>query len=183
MSADSQGPPDSPDSQGPRLDSWKEIAAYLNRHVTTVRRWEKHEGLPVHRHVHDKLGSVYTFREELDDWWRSRRLHLKQQHNGETVPIADRLDEPPPDATTTPSQEIGDEWRAAVRVNPESYVRSGAIRNLQRRFWIVGSVHSSRAGLFSRDQTVAMPSDNSAGYAAAVSSCPAVQAPIGQGGR
>ena len=140
MSADSQGPPDSPDSQGPRLDSWKEIAAYLNRHVTTVRRWEKHEGLPVHRHVHDKLGSVYTFREELDDWWRSRRLHLEQQHNGETVPIADRLDEPPPDATTTPSQEIGDEWRAAVRVDPESYVRSGAIRNLQRRFWIVGSV-------------------------------------------
>ena len=61
MSADSQGPPDSPDSQGPRLDSWKEIAAYLNRHVTTVRRWEKHEGLPVHRHLHDKLGSVYAF--------------------------------------------------------------------------------------------------------------------------
>ena len=140
MSADSQGPPDSPDSQGPRLDSWKEIAAYLNRHVTTVRRWEKHEGLPVHRHVHDKLGSVYAFREELDEWWRSRRLHLEQQHNGETGPIADRLDEPPPDATTTPSQENGDEWRAAVRVDPESYVRSGAIRNLQRRFWIVGSV-------------------------------------------
>ena len=24
-----------------RLDSWKEIAAYLNRDVTTVQRWEK----------------------------------------------------------------------------------------------------------------------------------------------
>ena len=34
---------------GDRLDSWKEIAAYLNRDVTTVQRWEKREGMPVHR--------------------------------------------------------------------------------------------------------------------------------------
>lgn len=26
-----------------RLDSWKEIAAYLERDVTTVQRWEKRE--------------------------------------------------------------------------------------------------------------------------------------------
>jgi len=31
-----------------RLDSWKEIAAYLNREVTAVQRWEKREGIPVH---------------------------------------------------------------------------------------------------------------------------------------
>lgn len=49
-----------------RLDSWKEIAAYLKRDVTTVHRWEKKEGLPVHRHVHDKQGSVYAYRSELD---------------------------------------------------------------------------------------------------------------------
>jgi Tol biopolymer transport system component len=32
--------------------------------------------MPVHRHLHDKLGSVYAFRSELDLWWgsRSRRL-------------------------------------------------------------------------------------------------------------
>ncbi len=29
-----------------RLDSWKEIAAYLKRDESTVRRWEK-EGLPI----------------------------------------------------------------------------------------------------------------------------------------
>ena len=39
-----------------RLDSWKEIAAYLNRDVTTVQRWEKREGMPVHRHLHDRHG-------------------------------------------------------------------------------------------------------------------------------
>jgi eukaryotic-like serine/threonine-protein kinase len=56
-----------------RLDAWKEIAAYLRRDVTTVRRWEKREGLPVHRHVHDKLGSVYAYTDEIDEWTECRR--------------------------------------------------------------------------------------------------------------
>lgn len=55
-----------------RLDSWKEIAAYLNRDVTTVQRWEKREGMPVHRHLHDKRGSVYAIESELDAWRKSR---------------------------------------------------------------------------------------------------------------
>lgn len=59
-----------------RLDSWKEIAAYMRRDVTTVQRWEKREGMPVHRHVHDKLGSVYAFKGDLDAWARSRSLAL-----------------------------------------------------------------------------------------------------------
>src|SRR5438045_6651507 len=60
--------------RGDRLDSWKEIAAYLKRDITTVQRWEKREGMPVRRHVHDKIGSVYAFRSELDTWTRSRNL-------------------------------------------------------------------------------------------------------------
>ncbi len=43
-----------PNSAEDRLDSWKEIAAYLNRDVTTVQRWEKREGMPVCRHLHDR---------------------------------------------------------------------------------------------------------------------------------
>ena len=56
-----------------RLDSWKEISAYLKRDVKTVQRWEKREAMPVHRHLHDKLGSVYAFRSELDDWMSKRK--------------------------------------------------------------------------------------------------------------
>jgi Tol biopolymer transport system component len=56
-----------------RLDSWKKIAAHFKRDVTTVQRWERREGMPVHRHVHDKQGSVYAFRAELDAWWDGRR--------------------------------------------------------------------------------------------------------------
>jgi non-specific serine/threonine protein kinase len=55
-----------------RLESWKEIAAYLNRSVRTVRRWESGEGLPVHRHMHRSLASIYAYRSELDAW---RRTH------------------------------------------------------------------------------------------------------------
>jgi non-specific serine/threonine protein kinase len=56
-----------------RLDSWKEIAAYLRRGVRTVRRWEREEGLPVHRHVHRVAGSVYAYRSEVDRWREARR--------------------------------------------------------------------------------------------------------------
>ncbi len=57
-----------------RLDSWKEIAAFLGRDVTTVQRWERREGMPVHRHQHDRMGSVYASRAELEQWVRSRNL-------------------------------------------------------------------------------------------------------------
>src|SRR6266478_4679026 len=51
-----------------RLDSWKEIAAYLRRDERTVRRWEQ-EGLPVHRHAHKRKATVYGYRSEIDVWW------------------------------------------------------------------------------------------------------------------
>jgi len=53
-----------------RLDSWKEIASYLRREVRTVQLWEKREGLPVHRHFHKSLGSVFALRSEIDRWKR-----------------------------------------------------------------------------------------------------------------
>lgn len=75
VSADSSREP----PRGNRLDSWKEIAAYLKRDVATVRRWEKREALPVHRHRHEKLGSVYAYTSELDAWWEGRRQQIEQR--------------------------------------------------------------------------------------------------------
>ena len=71
-------PPSSTFPQG-RLDSWKEIAVYLHRDVKTVQRWEKREGMPVHRHQHDRIGSVYAFSSELDAWVQNRRLQLEEE--------------------------------------------------------------------------------------------------------
>ena len=39
-----------------------------------MRRWEADEGLPVHRHMHRALGSVYAFRSEIDAWRQTNQL-------------------------------------------------------------------------------------------------------------
>lgn len=57
---------------GRRLDSWKEIAAYLNRTDRTVHQWEEREGLPVHRQQHEKRSSVFAYTSELDAWREAR---------------------------------------------------------------------------------------------------------------
>jgi Tol biopolymer transport system component len=73
--ASSAGPED-------RLDSWKAIASYLGRGVRTVQRWEREEALPVHRLAHEKRGSVYAYRPEVDAWWESRRRSLSTDVDG-----------------------------------------------------------------------------------------------------
>jgi Tol biopolymer transport system component len=94
-----------------RLDSWKEIAAYLNRDVTTVQRWEKREGMPVHRHLHDRMGSVYAFRAELDEWTKSRKPPSLAAQEGE-------LSAGDPESSslpTLPSREAaGNKWKRVL---------------------------------------------------------------------
>ena len=95
--APSVGPPED------RLDSWKEIAAYLNRDVTTVQRWEKREGMPVHRHVHDWMGSVYASRAELDARARGRNLRAAQENENDALPLLAAV--PPQPAVSTSRSE------------------------------------------------------------------------------
>ena len=57
-----------------RLDSWKEIASFLGRGIRTVQRWEREEGLPVHRLAHAQRGSVFADAKELSAWWESRQV-------------------------------------------------------------------------------------------------------------
>jgi len=54
------------------LESWKQIAAYLERSERTVRRWEANEGLPVHRREHEKQDTVFAYRHEIEAWNRLR---------------------------------------------------------------------------------------------------------------
>lgn len=51
-----------------RLDSWKAIAAYLGRDVSTVIRWEKEKGLPVHRLPGGKRQAIFALTSEIDAW-------------------------------------------------------------------------------------------------------------------
>src|SRR4026209_1060177 len=97
MSDAAGGPPPKAAGERSRLDSWKEIAAYLGRGIRTVQRWEREEGLPVHRLAHEKRGSIYARREELAAWWESRRLTLTQPGGGRPLspPAADDAPAPP----------------------------------------------------------------------------------------
>jgi len=75
-----------------RLQSWKELAAYLKRGARTVQRWEREEGLPVRRLPHGRLGSIYGYKSELDAWWAARGEELSN--------------EPPQTPSTTPSVAV-----------------------------------------------------------------------------
>lgn len=79
MSNENQDLGDRPADQSPenRLDSWKEIAAYLRCSERTVRRWQE-EGLPVHRHAHKKRAGIYAFKPELDAWWNDGHARLAE---------------------------------------------------------------------------------------------------------
>lgn len=54
--------------QKTRLNSWKEIAVYLDRGVRTVQRWEQELGLPVHRISKNDRGPVFAYRHDIDRW-------------------------------------------------------------------------------------------------------------------
>ena len=68
-------------SRGTRLLSWKEIAAYLKRDIRTAQRWEKLEGLPVHRHQHDERGTA-CYTGEIDRWLEARTLRSHTNEAG-----------------------------------------------------------------------------------------------------
>ena len=51
-----------------RLESWKEISAYLERTSRTCQKWEAGYGLPIHRLSESPKARVYAFKSELDAW-------------------------------------------------------------------------------------------------------------------
>ena len=74
----SHSPAPSPDI----VDSWKEIAAYLNHDVRTVMRWEQTRGMPVHRLPGESKSAVHALKSELDAWRKSRRIHALEVGGG-----------------------------------------------------------------------------------------------------
>src|SRR5260370_9584519 len=71
--------PSTTTAAGDRLDSWKESALYLKKGIRTVHRWERSEGLPIHRLGQDRTGSVFAYKSELDTWWQQQSRRLSGQ--------------------------------------------------------------------------------------------------------
>jgi Tol biopolymer transport system component len=74
-----------------RLDSWKQIAAYLNKSERTVRRWQETENLPVYKHQHQQRGSVWAYPEELRAWLAARTLQPESGDNPSLAPRQNRI--------------------------------------------------------------------------------------------
>ncbi|MBZ5617962.1 MAG: hypothetical protein LAQ69_04395 [Acidobacteriia bacterium] len=71
-----------------RLDSWKEIATYLNREVRTVQRWERVWALPIHRLPGGPKAGVFAFRSELNAWMESNPLEITRSgQDQKTEPV------------------------------------------------------------------------------------------------
>jgi TolB-like protein len=75
-----------------KLVSWKEIAAHLGREVRTVQRWENTEGLPIHRHEHQKKSTVYAYAGELDAWFKKRQPVDDPEADAAFVPDPDTVE-------------------------------------------------------------------------------------------
>ena len=67
-----------------KLESWKEIAAFFERDLRTVIRWEKELGLPVHRYPGKSKGRIYAHTSELKAWADGPR-HAAAESDGRTV--------------------------------------------------------------------------------------------------
>jgi len=86
-----------------RLDSWKEIAAYLCRGERTAKRWETERALPVHR-VPGGRGSVYAFTAELDQWLISTTAERPEGTEGPHVSGETRREADAPGSTDQPQE-------------------------------------------------------------------------------
>jgi hypothetical protein len=64
------------------LNSWKEIAAYLDRGVRTVQRWERDLRLPVHRIGKGKRSPVFASVHELKFWITTSGVNSTHPPNG-----------------------------------------------------------------------------------------------------
>src|SRR5258708_17509422 len=140
-----------------RLDSWKKIAVYLKRDVTTVQRWEKREGMPVHRQLHDKMGSGYAFRSELDAWMQRR----SEQNSSTATPSAAS------DSPSAPPQGMANSrvrWTLIAAVGALAAIAVVAIVWFERsdHFWrnpIAGAAYQSVTGFDGQNEAAAVSRD------------------------
>ncbi len=169
----SGSPPPFESPSDDRLDSWKEIAAYMRRDVTTVQRWEKREGMPVHRHVHDKLGSIYAFKSDLDAWARSRSLALI----AEAAPGGPRLAEERPESGIVGNgerdlQSVQGSSAQVARAGPQvvwALAATGAVLVAALTFWQIRQSDPNRGNPLAAARFVQLTDFGGIEQAAAVS--------------
>jgi Tol biopolymer transport system component len=91
--------------RGTRLDSWKEIAAYLNRDLRTLQRWEKTAKLPIRRLNKPGMRAVFAYTADLDEWLRQQSPDPEAPTDAPAVAPAP-LEAPPSSARPGPAPVV-----------------------------------------------------------------------------
>jgi hypothetical protein len=118
------------------LNSWKEIASYLDRGVRTVQRWERQLGLPVHRIGKGKRSPVYATTTELNFWMTTSEAGRVERPRLKTLPELKHSDKPIEDAqrlmatVRTLAQTIAE---TSVRQYKQAEVLQARILQMRRR--------------------------------------------------
>ena len=97
----------------------------MKRDVSTVQRWEKREGMPIHRHLHDKRGSVYALSSELDAWFENRKPHLQAEDPEQRMEASEGLQ-------SEPGQRTGRAARLLVLAAATAVALAGVVYILTR---------------------------------------------------
>jgi tetratricopeptide (TPR) repeat protein len=117
-----------------RLDSWKEIADYLNKGERTAKRWESERSLPVHHVPGGGHGSVYAFTAELEEWLLCRqpregdlsREPASPSNGGASIPLRQAPTESIPESSngsaSPPEKWSRRFWRIAAYILPTAAV-------------------------------------------------------------
>jgi len=90
-----------PLSHNRRLGSWKEVAAFFESDESTVRRWEKERGLPIHRLPGGGGAKIFAYTEELHGWLAGRKGEIATPGNGSRIAQGTAADASAPQANRT----------------------------------------------------------------------------------
>lgn len=96
------------------LQTWRQIAAYLNVSIRAAQTYARDRGLPV-RHLKGEKTPVVASRAELNSWLLKNRVAL---HAAETEPDSFHHVEHDHPSTQKPLGDIGDQQNRDQRVSP-----------------------------------------------------------------
>lgn len=126
---------------GDRLDSWKEIAAYVGRDVRTVIRWEQRGGLPVYRVPVGQRQAVYAYRREIDAWLSGGAVAFGPENQSDAIPLHSAWTKSAAAAAVSPPVQSG--ARRRLRSGPLVGAASATLLAVAILVWVRPGLNSS----------------------------------------
>jgi hypothetical protein len=117
-----------------RLESWKEIAAFITRDERTAMRWAKFHGMPVHHAPGGSHARVFAYRSEVLEWFRLQD-HMDRE-TSHSAPATSGHAGPPVQAQPEPLPRVAIETDSTISP-PVSTPKPDLFSFLRKREWLV----------------------------------------------